>query len=127
MSQKIQGLVPGEIVYFKECKRTSANRAPVFQIKGHAIGVLIGEVPIFRKDPPKSLVLGLMGAAGFISLDDIVEFFGEAHLNHLVEKFQEKYRGKQVAPEPSLGEVLEDSTEAILPTGPIIDSTPGNV
>lgn len=86
----------GDVVFFKRAKPQSRGKAQEVHFKGHAFGVLLGHVPPFQKDPPPEHLLRLMGTIGFLSFDDVGEFFGPEIGADAVKKFEDKYYGKVV-------------------------------
>lgn len=93
----------GDVVFFQAAKTEPTRKAATIAFKGHAFGVLLGHVPPFAKAPPAEHMLRLMGSIGFISFDDVGEFFGDETGALAVTKFEEKYYGKAAAsPEAEL-------------------------
>ena len=86
----------GDVVFFKSAKKGSDRKALEGRFKGYGFGVLLGHVPPFQKDPPASELLRLMGSIGFISFDDVAEFFGNETGAQCVTKFEDKYYGKVI-------------------------------
>jgi hypothetical protein len=54
---------------------------------------VLGHVAPFVPDIPEEHVLRIMGGAGFISFDDVIEFLGPDLGPAVIQKFQEKYYG----------------------------------
>lgn len=88
----------GDIVFFKTAKRGTKRSIPEGKFNGHGFGVLLGFVPPFAKDPLQSQVRPMMGNVGYITFDDVAEFFGDEIGKQCVEKFLEKYAPK---PDPA--------------------------
>lgn len=85
----------GDFVFFKKARRSSNPRQPEGAFKGHGFGILLGHVPPFAPDPPGEHLLRLMGSVGFLSFDDVGEFFGREMGVECVKKFEEKYYPNQ--------------------------------
>lgn len=81
----------GDIVFFKKAKRDSRRSSPETTFEGYCFGVLLGHVPPFHKDPNQAHAMQLMGTAGFVSFDDIIEFLGEELGNEVLKRFEDKY------------------------------------
>lgn len=88
----------GDVVFFKRAKASSARKTPEVQFQGHGFAVLLGHVPPFQKDPPPEHLLRLLGTIGFMSFDDVGEFFGPEIGAEAVKKFEDKYYGKPLDP-----------------------------
>lgn len=88
----------GDVVFFQSAKTEPTRKAANISFKGHAFGILLGHVPPFAKAPPAEHMLRLMGTIGFISFDDVGEFFGNEIGADAVKKFEDKYYGKVVDP-----------------------------
>lgn len=88
-----QKLEPGAIVYFKRFKTSTKKGALEVEVQGHGAGVLLGHVAPFVPDIPEEHALRIMGEAGFVSFDDILEFLGPDQGGMVIQKFKEKYMG----------------------------------
>lgn len=121
-------LNPGDVVFFKIVKKSSRhNKFKEIAFKGHGFGVLLGIVPPFAQDPPESHLMRLMGAAGYLSFDDVADFFGNEIGAQAVTKFEDKYYGKVVEPEVGVdpGVPGADKTSRLLipsQNRPIVDT-----
>lgn len=99
---------PGDVVYFKECKRTAHPRKGVRStFKGSGFAVYLGEVKQFRGDVNPTHLLRLMGVAGFISFDDLASFIGVDIAEKCIREFERKYWDKA----PQEAEAKEPSEE----------------
>lgn len=105
----------GQIVYFKRAKRTTARREPEIEFKGQGFGVFLGHVPPFAQEPQKTDLLRMMGTIGFMSFDDIGEFFGPLIGVEAVKKFENKYYSPVVVPEEEQPVTPENPNEIIIP------------
>lgn len=97
---------PGDIVFFREAKRSSQN-AIGFRFKGHGYALLLGEVPMLQADPPESHILRVIGSIGFFCFDDLKNFFDEKTQNEFLEKFKAKYY-------PPASAIVKDRTKLLL-------------
>lgn len=88
----------GDVVFFKAAKRGTKRSLPEGKFKGHGFGVLLGQVPPFEKDPPADQLLRLMGSIGFVSFDDIGEFFGDEGGARCLSAFEAKYYAQPKGP-----------------------------
>lgn len=88
----------GDVVYFKTGRRGTKKRDAEVKWNGHGCGVLLCHVPPFEKEPPPEHLIRLIGSIGFISFDDIGEFFGDEVGKATVAKFELKYYGRTGAP-----------------------------
>ena len=85
----------GDVVFFKKVTKMPDRRSQEIGFKGgHGFGVMLGMVPPFAKAPPESLLMLLMGQAGYVAFDDVMNFFGEEVGKECVKKFEEKYYPK---------------------------------
>lgn len=86
----------GDAVFFKVAKKNSDRKTPEFRFQGHAFGILLGHISLFQKDPSREHLVKLLGAAGFLSFDDVGEFLGEENGTACAVAFEDKYWGKKV-------------------------------
>lgn len=86
----------GDVVYFKTAKKSSARKSPIGTFEGHGFGVFLGHVANFQKDPTVDLVSRIMGASGYLSFDDIIEFLGQEKSVEVIRQFEDKYYGKVI-------------------------------
>lgn len=89
----------GDIVFFKRAKNSSAIGSPEVAFKGYGFGLMLGILPYNQKDPPLNHILPLLGGAGFVSFDDVLEFLGQEQGDLCLRKFEEKYLLKPPSPE----------------------------
>lgn len=97
----------GDIVYFKEAYNGTSTRSSKAKFKGYAMGMVLGHVPPFAKDPSPEDLMRLMGSIGVITFDLLGELFGEDMVNECVKKFEEKYY-----PQPESATSAPDKIEA---------------
>lgn len=81
----------GDIVYFKEGKKGSSRKAHGARFKGHGIGVFLGHVGPFEKEPSADEAIKLIGACGYLSFDDVADFLGDEQAHICVKKYEERY------------------------------------
>lgn len=106
----------GDVVFFKKAKKDSRRKTGEVQFKGHGFGILLGHVPPFAKDPPPNELFKMIGSVGFLTFDDVGEFFGNEVGAECVKKFEDKYYGKLL---PGFN---EDGTPKINPDGTPVPS-----
>lgn len=109
-------LTAGDCVYFRKCQRGTKNVFPEIGFAGHGFGIMLGIVPTNQKEPGPLQLFQMMGKIGFISFDAINEFLGEEVAKNVIEKFQDKYYGKEIPPELVQKEVpstLQPSTKIL--------------
>lgn len=87
----------GDIVFFKKAKASPHRKAPEVMFKGQGFGLLLGHCPPFAQTPPKEFVIKLIGSIGYLSFDDVVEFFGPEIGAECVKKFEAKYCAPELA------------------------------
>ncbi len=81
----------GDVAYFKVASRSAKKHSPAWKFNGHGFGILLGHVPHFAPDITPGFLMQSMGSIGFVSFDDIGEFFGTEVGADCVKKFEEKY------------------------------------
>lgn len=81
----------GDIIYFKGAQNRPHRKADGCAFKGYGIGLFLGHVIPFQKAPDQHDALRLIGACGFISFDEILEFLGDEQAQLCIQKFEEKY------------------------------------
>lgn len=87
----------GDIAFFKRAKKSSLKNSPESQFTGYGFGVFLGHLNPFTPDPPLSILKTLMGGAGFLRFDDVIEFLGKEKGEEVIQKFTEKYVGRPPA------------------------------
>jgi hypothetical protein len=110
---------PGDVVFFKEAHRGPSKRTDGLRAKHYAFGVLLGNLPPFAPEPPAEHLMRLMGGAGFMAFDDVLEVLGEEAGDLVIRAWQRKYWGAEwdyrKQAEPS---ALVDATGQPVPKGP---------
>lgn len=90
-----RNLKAGDVIFFKECTREMKRDAMKIRFKGGTgFAVMLGVVPPNYPPPVEAHLMMLMGSAGYLSFDDVANFFGEAIGKECVKKFEEKYYPK---------------------------------
>lgn len=100
---------PGDIVFFREAKRSSARTSPEIRLKGHGFAVFLGHIMPFAPDPAASQLTRIMGTAGYVSFDDVKKMYGEEFFADFVKKFDEKFYQDSAEKQAELP--LEDRTK----------------
>jgi hypothetical protein len=111
----------GDIVFFQLAKKGSHRKSPVGKFNGHAYGLLLGHVPLFHKDPPMDQVMRQLGAVGYVRFDDIAEFLSEEQAAIVVQKFTDKYWGKEAE------QKAKDVDEALETAKEVAQETPSKI
>lgn len=120
---------PGDVVYFQVVKKSAGRKAPQFKLQGHGFGIFLGHVPPFQKDPPAHFIYSKIGAIGYISFDDVLEFLGQESLDTCMKKYEEKYAGPLPHPDQAQLPLSEGPALQALDGGeePAIDLEPSNI
>lgn len=84
----------GTIVYFREANLLPRGKQHLTKFSGHGYGILLGEVPLFKQEPPLEIILSQMGGIGFVNINDVEEFLGKEASQLFVKKWTEKYLNK---------------------------------
>jgi hypothetical protein len=80
---------PGDIGFFKNCKRTTKHTSPELGFKGYGFGLFLGVVPAFGREPTVDEIMALLSKVGFISFDDIGRLMGAENLLEILKKIEE--------------------------------------
>ena len=94
----------GELVYVKKAKRHANQQNIEFNFNDPGVCILLGSEPEGGKDWSQLQVVRSQALIGFMYMEDVKEFLGQAAFVELVEKFQTKYYPKRptiIAPSPS--------------------------
>lgn len=81
----------GDGLFFKEAFTSTKRNATRLQFKGHAVGIWLGVVPHFAKEPQGTDLFKMMGSIGWLTFDDVGEFLGPEAGAKVVEMFSQKY------------------------------------
>lgn len=96
----IRKLNVGDVVFFKECARDTNRHSIKIGFKGGTgFAVMLGIVAPFGKMPTEQLIMCLMGQAGYIAFDDVVNFLGQEAGEKCIKMFQDKYYPKIIQPQ----------------------------
>ncbi len=102
-----QRFIPGDVVYFKEAKRTSRRNSDGFRAgHGRAFGLLLGIVPPGTPEPDQDMIFRICANFGMVTVDSIVELMGEEFAHVFVAKLHAKYAAppaEKAAPSGLLG------------------------
>lgn len=101
----------GDIIYFKECRNGSKpKKSTGARFKGHGLGMFLGHVGPFEKEPTPEECIKLVGATGFLSFDDVAEFLGDEQAKLCVDRYEAKY----YKPEDAAPQVKEPGGRPVL-------------
>lgn len=108
----------GDIVYFKECRNGSRpKKSQGARFKGHGIGMFLGHVGPFEKDPSGEDCIKLVGACGFLTFDDVAEFLGDEQAKLCVDRYEKKYYTEKAPEVKSGSESILVSVDGKTPIG----------
>lgn len=85
----------GDVVYFKTAQNSSRRKSNGATFKGYGIGLFIGHVTPFGKDPSPTELLKLVGACGYLSFDDVADFLGDEQAQKCVQAYEKKYYSQE--------------------------------
>lgn len=82
----------GTLVFFKRAKTVvHGGKKKEVEFEGLGYGVFLGHVPPFMPAPPLPIVRAALGGCGYVLLDDVKEFLGEAVMADFLKQWQAKY------------------------------------
>ncbi len=86
----------GDIAYFREAKNGLRKSSQGVKAQGHFFGIMLGMIPpSHTKEPAKDQLARSVGMAGYLTFNDVAEFFGPKIAEECVRRFELKYWGKR--------------------------------
>lgn len=87
-------LKSGDVAFFERASDRPAKFPGSYKFPGWGFGVVLGCVPPGMPEPPASHLFRIMGNAGFVAVDDIIELLGKEAADVFIHNFEMKYYGR---------------------------------
>ena len=82
----------GDVFYAKTVKTGVDANAKLINLKGHAIGILLGVIPGGGTNLSVKEVSAVIGAIGLVKFDDVKEALGEEQVKAVLKHVEAKYK-----------------------------------